>query len=540
MDIKDFILSNCFRQNDTLRSEISNVRWWSSKNFLDQYHYIKDVTSFLNDGVSWQERIYCILTDIDTNSRKTCKCGNAVKWDPCKSRYTYFCSPKCSSLYTVKKRKDSSLAKYGTSNPAQTDIVKSTIKQTFLKFDGGHPLRDPSVKRQLKETCNEIYGADSPLQSPLVLAKIKQKIIKEYGVEFALQNPESLQKQKATTLEKYGVENFNQRHLRKDSIELAKSFNNETELDEFFNLGYSISHTYKIVKSKGVVLEKMRSIAEIAILNFLESSLGRKLESNVMIDGKEFDIFDPILHIAVEHNGVYWHSEDNGKDKNYHKNKTLIANRHNIRLIHIFSSEWENNKDIVKSRLLNIFGITPNKLYARKCNIRQLKSKEEKLFFDANHIQGYVASKISYGLFIDNLLVSAISFSSPRFNKKYDWELLRFASLLNYSVVGGFSRLLSFFGNNNTGSVITYADVRWSTGNVYELNGFTLVGESAPGYYYTKNGSLESRVKYQKHKLKKFVDEYADNLTESEIMNNLGYSRIWDCGNFIFDLIIDK
>jgi hypothetical protein len=128
-----------------------------------------------------------------------------------------------------------------------------------------------------------------------------------------------------------------------------------------------------------------------------------------------------------------------------------------------------------------------------------------------------------------------MNFGKPRFNKKYDWELLRYCTKKYTTVVGGASRLFDFFKRNYAGSIISYCDLRYSTGQLYQLLKMKLLHQSAPNYFYTKDCIvLESRNKYQKHKLVKLLSNFDPNLTEAQNMFNNGYRRIWDCGNLVY------
>ena len=131
-----------------------------------------------------------------------------------------------------------------------------------------------------------------------------------------------------------------------------------------------------------------------------------------------------------------------------------------------------------------------------------------------------------------------MTFGKPRFNKEYDYELLRFCNTLNTSVMGGASKLLSYFIKNyNPKSILSYANLRWSMGNLYEKLGFTLISQSSPNYFYFNNDLiLHSRIEFQKHKLKDKLENYNPDLTESENMYNNGYRKIYDCGNLVYEM----
>ena len=100
--------------------------------------------------------------------------------------------------------------------------------------------------------------------------------------------------------------------------------------------------------------------------------------------------------------------------------------------------------------------------------------------------------------------------------------------------MGGASKLFKHFISNHKGTIISYANRRFSKGDVYEQLGFEFKGETKPNYYYVKGDQTYSRLKFQKHKLAKMLENYDPNLTEYENMLNNGYDKIYDCGNLIY------
>ena len=172
------------------------------------------------------------------------------------------------------------------------------------------------------------------------------------------------------------------------------------------------------------------------------------------------------------------------------------------------------------------------------------KIKTETPFLHNNHIQGYTASSISYGLTHNEELVSVMTFSKSRYTKKYEYELIRFCSKLDTNVVGGASKLFKHFINQHSpNTIVSYSDKSWNTGNVYTILGFKYSHTSAPNYHYFKPGNtiLQSRLQFQKHKLSSKLDNFNSVLSEWDNMKNNGYNRIWDCGNdvFVWSLITD-
>ena len=268
---------------------------------------------------------------------------------------------------------------------------------------------------------------------------------------------------------------------------------------------------------------------------------------NIIIEGSnrneikplELDILIKSHNIAIEYDGLFWHSHNKLKDKNYHLNKTELCEAKGIQLLHIFENEWldPTKQKIWKSIISNKLGQS-TRLYARNCEIRTVIASEKCEFLKVNHLQGNCQSSVNVGLYHDDKLVSLMTFGKSRYTKKYDWELLRFCNILNTTVVGGASRLLKRFRTIKSGSIVSYADKRRSDGNLYKQLGFVHSHDSKPNYWYFKNkgAGLESRIKYQKHKLNNVLDKYDVKLTETENMYENGYRKIYDCGNQVWAL----
>ncbi|HPM74230.1 MAG TPA: hypothetical protein PLA71_00745 [Saccharofermentans sp.] len=129
-----------------------------------------------------------------------------------------------------------------------------------------------------------------------------------------------------------------------------------------------------------------------------------------------------------------------------------------------------------------------------------------------------------------------MTFGKSRYDKKIEWEMIRFCTVNNFNIIGICSKLLTYFEKHySPSSIISYCDKRWSTGKTYENCGFKYSGESSPNYWYNKKGVRRiSRMQYQKHMLKDKLEEFDPTLTEWENMQKNGFDRIWDCGNKIF------
>lgn len=163
-------------------------------------------------------------------------------------------------------------------------------------------------------------------------------------------------------------------------------------------------------------------------------------------------------------------------------------------------------------------------------------NQKQILFFKDNHLSGSAVSTIRLGLEYNDELVACVSFGKSRYNKDYEWEIIRFASKQNLTVIGGFQKLLSKFRQENTGTIFTYADRRHSTGNVYIKAGFENLGSTDPGYVWTNGTVTYSRYETQKSKLHKILTDVDLSKTEEWNMFNAKYKKYFDCGHLKFGL----
>ena len=289
------------------------------------------------------------------------------------------------------------------------------------------------------------------------------------------------------------------------------------------------------------------SFPQLEIKEYLESELGLTVLNNdrKTLGGIELDLVVPSHNFAIEYNGLYWHTERLGKHKNYHLDKSKLCLDKGIQLIHIFEDEWKNKRDIVISRLNHILGFSKTKIYARKCEIREIDNGTKDEYLERTHLQGADKSSIRLGGYYDNELVGVMTFSKLRKvvgmknTEDNQYELVRYS---NSGVVGLAGKLFSYFIKNfSPDRVVTYADRRWTPDNdncLYSKLGFTCVGETKPNYWYTKKYKIrEHRFNYRKDVLVSLGHD--SNKTENEIMCELGYDKIWDCGSykFILDII---
>lgn len=285
---------------------------------------------------------------------------------------------------------------------------------------------------------------------------------------------------------------------------------------------------YVKVEKKDDLIKEIKScsssIPEREIADFLEKYIEIERNTRKVINPLELDVYIPSKKVAVEFNGLYWHSKC---DKNYHYCKMKECEKAGIRCIQIFEDEWRDKQEIVKSILLSAIGVYERKVFARKCKVKEIETKIGNQFLDENHINGSVKTATkAYGLFYNDELLQVITVGVNRFTKERKLELLRMATKKNCQVVGGFSKLLKDSGIEE---IESYVDRRIYNGSGYASSGWTVIGESEPAYYYTNFRVRKNRMSFMKCKLPP-VEGIEGGGTELERATKLGWYRIYDCG----------
>jgi hypothetical protein len=429
---------------------------------------------------------------------------------------------------------------------AKCDVCGKEVKIQYRRYN-------KSISNGGYYSCSSKCGKD----------KVKKTLKEKYGNEISFKTNNFKEKTKNTFRLKYGETHFRKsetwknKHIKKE-IEKRKEtfFQNflnknqdvvgQTE-DDFIvkcNIHGECRIPKKIFSNRKMIGTELcvecnpvgdkKSGKEVKLFKLIKELYLGEIQQSHKLNKKEIDIFLPDLKIGFEFNGLRWHSEL-FLHKNYHIDKTNLCRENGIRLIHVFEDDFDYKLDIVKSIINNILG-NSKKIYARKTILKKIESKEiVKEFLDKNHLQGFVNSNHNYGLYHNGELVSLMTFMKVRkvISKNQldnQYELVRFCNKLGYSVVGGASKMFkNFIKDISPSSVISYCDISWANGDLYKNLGFNFEKLTKPNYHYIINGIRENRIKYQKHKLVK--KGFNDKLTENDIMNQMGYFRIYNCGN---------
>jgi len=419
-----------------------------------------------------------------------------IIYDKCNK---FSCSNKCS----VVKRKITQIERYGVDNYTKTDEYKERVSKTNL----------------------ERYGFVNVFQSEVIKERIKK-----------------------TNLERYGVENISKSELRHKNLNI-----NDINFIKYLDNNISLykcnrGHNYEI--SSDNYHSRLRyntplctvcnpigdtkSVKENELFEFiLENYTSEVIQS--YRDGLEIDIYLPELKLGFEFNGLYWHSEVY-REKNYHLNKTNHFKERSVRVIHIWEDDWSFKKEIIKSQIKNLLNQSSEKIFARKCEVKEIRdTKLVSKFLNENHIQGKVNSSLKLGLYYNGELVSIMTFDQFEGRKKMEeggYNINRFCNKLNTNVIGGASKILNhFIKEYNPSRIVSYADKDWSVGELYKTLGFVNISDTRPDYKYIVNKKRIHKSRYKKSRLD-------TKLTESQATKELGINRIYDCGKIKFEKIL--
>lgn len=567
LELQDFINKNCRRQDGKFLGSCSTEKWWNKRNFKHILDQIISLTSFLSGNFIFAQRLWHITENKLYPS--ICLNNNCNKQLPWKDgRYSMYCCRSCIDIArNVEKFKATCIERYGASSPMKVPAFKEKLKSILIeKYGVEYYSQTDEFKEKFKTTCTEKYGVDNPSKSEEVREKFKTTCIERYGHEYALQNKDILEKRSKTNrslyggnspmnseivkethrqsvFEKYGV--VNNKHLLLSET-ARETLANVPLLEEFLktksateiarDLDVDTTTVINYLKKHGIhdqLKLHSTSILEVNFSNFLnEYQIPHERNNRTLLNGKELDIYIPEHNLAIELCGVYWHSEINGsKDKTYHYDKWKRCKDLGITLLTYFDDEIESSWEIIKSKILYMTkNLNSVKIGARQVTIKTPTNIEETEFLNTNHVQGSLKARTyKIGAYYNNKLIGILCATQ----RKDYLEITRYATDINYNCSGLFSKLLKYMINELkfSGTIVSFSDNCHSNGNLYKMSNFSIDKVLESGYSYTLSGKpRENRQQYMKSKIAKKFNISIDDKTEWELMQSLGYDRVWDCG----------
>lgn len=450
------------------------------------------------------------------------------------------------SIKSSPQRMATCIEKYGSPVAANNSDLRKQWEDNYIQKHNIEWNKDPKRKQKSQETCMNKYQVKNGSQSDNARNKIKQN-------RWINKSEEELNKiqdkSKFTYFKNHSSEKI-KKILEYCDLELLDDFKGMTKQHKYkckkchniFKLSFNTIKQGNKCSICNPPQYQRSSKLEKEILAFLKTITNTKIieNSRQIIPPQELDLYLPEMNTAIEFDGLWYHSEGspNYISPSYHLQKTIECLKKEIHLIHIFEDEWVFKKQITMERLKNILNINnKQRIHARQCIIQQIDIKIKNKFLNKYHIQGTDKSSIKLGAFYKNELVSVMTFSKGNIAKgnkakEYIWELNRFCSNCNYHIPGIASKLLTYFKRNFKWiEIYSYADRRWSNGNLYNKLGFNLQHITKPNYWYIKGLNRIHRFN-----LRKKSNEPKD-IPEWALRNKDGYYRIWDCGNLKFNLV---
>lgn len=511
------------------------------------------------------------------------------------------CSRKCSSTKRSKAIKAALHLKPEGYNAHKTQYSK-VCKVCGLEFvtniynqeicDRKHYRKCSVCGKEFELTKDGIFNKTETCSEECRQEKSRQTSLERYGVEYYTQTDEFIRsqiankdeiakKRRATNLERYGREYYSHtpeylQSLMRDSecIDNLMEFNrNPREFIETYFLGtkptiLQLSNLLGInTSSAGDRVHKYQiedmidfraSTIECEVVEYLKlivPDIEIIKNDRTVISPYELDIYLPEYRIAIECNPTSTHNstfncfslEEAPLTSTYHKDKTDRCLEKNIKLLHLFGYEWNNKKDIMKSIIKSKLGLN-DRIFARNCTLCEISDKECSEFLDANHRQGNVSCSIRLGLYYRDELVSVMTFSKIRkliskSSTNVDgYELVRFCSKLNTVVVGGASKLFKYFLKTyDPKYVISYQDRATMLGNLYQTLRFRFKENTNPGYVWVNINTDKylNRIQTQKHNLGKMFSGCDLTKSESQILQENKYVKVYNSGNSVWEYFND-
>ena len=493
------------------------TRFIKPKMFIENFG--KEPYDLIESTISWIKepfslKVFCYINDI--LKEPTCKtCGKSVPFKCSELKFQTYCSIKC-------------------------------------KFQDNETIQ--SIKRK---TCMEKYGAINVLASDYGKEKMKKTFLEKYGMDNYTKTEEYKERLKNGDIKtNYNGKKAGETMMRNHYHKLKEKYPNVIpmfKLEEYFGSGdYTIEYDWKCRKCKHLFKRCLNvnysmecpkcnrhgTSIERFIHNYLHKrKISYSIRNRKIIENKELDIYIPEKKIAIECNGLYWHSEKN-KPKKYHLEKTENCEKIGIRLLQIFSDEIQFKMKATINRLNNIFNLNKIKIDSEKCELREVDSETTEKFLLKYHLEGPDNPTYRYGLYYKDRLLSVMTFEKCKTEGLYKYS--RFCTINGVEVINGDKKMLDcFIREANPKKIIAKACRRWNVGNHYEKLGFKFSNKSEPQYWYTDKSYLYRfhRFAFAKQLLPKKLENFDPNLSEKQNMEKNGFTRIYDCGSLKYELI---
>lgn len=433
-------------------------------------------------------------------------------------KYNYY---SCSAACSYNKVKETNIEKYGVDSPMKNPVsIAKKIATCLEKYGVDYPSMCDGVKDKIYKTNYNKYGVKTVLQlvdtrdklkvfynehKDIIDKKRKNTCLEKYGVDSPAKNEDIINKIKNTHIINSGISNGRTgKSLELYSETIHNNFVNKYNDYDFLSVDFN-THTLSLFCDKcneiySIKIQQFRdryirpnidmctlcnpigsysdSNSEKDLYNFIKENYDGEIIQNdrKLLNGLELDIYLPDMNIAVEYNGIYWHS-NYYKASDYHLNKSNLCEQLGINLVHIYEDDWKGYKNnIIKTNILKLLGknciyLQPNEHYNIIENIDNDICKQ---FVDENSITSidFLVNNIS--LYIGDILVAIMFF---------DNDNISHCEHIDYN--GSLHILFDYIIKKyNFNKIDIYIDRSWPLVDEYLKLGFTIAENMEPIKYY--------------------------------------------------------
>lgn len=530
----------------TEKSVVSEVNF--AKLFPDIYKRVVDYSTQFNIS-DWREMKYLYMNQI--KDRPVCViCGKPVKFRSVNKGYTDTCSRECDLQLKSQSHKK---IWNGYTKEEKTARVKQMEDTREAKTGYRTPFANPDTRKQIEKTMLERYGTlyyiseegrkNFQKKMEEKREEIDVKISKSWSEKTQEEKSNINQKRAQTCVERFGVYNYSKTdEFHKFMSNTTKSlWQNTNWLDKVKNTNLERYGVMYSCLAKHVQDSNGKQISQSnkEFAQLLEESGIKNVEVEFSLKKYSYDVKvrDTLIEIdpSYTHNstiGPYFHGKHlEPKDKDYHQQKTKFAQENGYQCIHVW--DWDQLEKVIYM-LSN-----REKIYARECEVKEVNLETTKEFLNLYHLQNSCRNQeIRLGLYYKEQLVEVMTFGNPRYNSKYQWELLRLCTRPGYIVVGGANKLFTYFIEQyKPTSVISYCDNSKFDGTVYYKLGMKYLGTSKPtSHWYnikTKQHITDNLLR-QRGADQLLGTKYGKGTSNKDIMLAEGFVEVYDCGQSTF------
>lgn len=443
--------------------------------------------------------------------------------------------------HELEKRTSTMVERYGVkSYRLHSDFAKKVAHAWDEHHNTGFVVQ---INQRRKTTNLSKYGVESPSMLQEFKMRARETCMEKYGLPYTSLVPHIRDKANQTNLRKYGNTSYSRSLMPPNALEqlndaswlIDQHYNQQKPLIQIAEeLGVGDGTVGRYLHGHGFKTKIFQTSWGHKQLSEALTQLGieHTINDRTVIKPKELDIYIEQHRVAIEYCGLYWHSEQRGKTRLYHHTKWKACQDAGVRLLTIFEDEWIERPTQVLNKIAHMCGkLNQGVAYARKCDIVDVNATDRATFLETHHIQGDGRGSITHGLVHNGQLVAVATWIE---RSDGVFELNRYATARR--VPGGLSKLVSHFKKvHQWTQLISFADLRYSNGDMYATSGWRLDKVLAPDYSYSPDGvTRHHKFNYRRDRLAKMLEDFDPTLSEWENCFNHAILRLWDCGKLKF------